>query len=235
MLFRNRLLPPAETRARRLRGQLVQVAVLASVVLLGCQKRDEIRRYTVEKPPPIEPLARLNPHRAGAGQDEQPTGEPTDRTLGAIVPLAAQGWFFKLTGPTDAVAAEEEDFTTFLKSVRFASDGKPTWTLPEGWQQQPGNQIRYATLVISGDGEPLEVSVTALPNAGDDDENYVLMNVNRWRGQLRLPPIAKEQLGGESTEIKLNGATATLVNLVGHAAPNTMGRPPFVSGARDGN
>jgi hypothetical protein len=225
MLFRDKLRS----------GRLTMLLVLSLAVVVGCQKREEITRYTVAKPLPLAPLANNSPHAAGAIPDQPPSGEPTDRTLAAIVPLVPQGWFFKLTGPTRAIATHEEAFTNFLKSVRFPSDGNPTWTLPEGWQQQAGNQIRYATLLIPADGKPLELSVTALPNSGGDDDEYVLVNVNRWRGQLRLPPIEKEQLSGESTKIALDGATATLVNLVGHAAPNTMGRPPFVSGAPDGN
>jgi hypothetical protein len=122
-----------------------------------------------------------------------------------------------------------------LNSVRFSSEGKPQWTLPEGWQEQPGSQLRFATLVIPAEPKPLEVSVTVLPNSGEDDEAYVLLNVNRWRGQLRLPPTTKEQLAGESTQVPLDGATATVVNLLGTAAPDGMGRPPFMSGARDGN
>jgi hypothetical protein len=235
MSLRDTLLLSAETRGGGPFGRLALVALLALVMVTGCNRREEIKRYTVAKPPPLEPMARLPANHPDVTTDAAPTGEPTDRTLGAIVPLPAQGWFFKLTGPKDSVAAHEDQFTAFLKSVRFASDGKPSWTLPEGWHEQPGNQIRYATLTIPGEGKPLEVSVTALPNSGGDDANYVLVNVNRWRGQLRLPPIASEQLPGESTQIALDGATATLVNLVGHAAPNTMGRPPFVSGAPNGN
>lgn len=230
MLFRDKLLPLVP--ATRCRG-LWLMGILALVISAGCEQRDQITRYTVEKPPPLEPIARVNPHQAEPAADE-PQGAPTDRTLGAIVPLSPQGWFFKLTGPVDAVAAQEEAFTTFLKSVRFSTEGKPSWTLPEGWQEQPGNQIRYATLVIPGDAKALEVSVTALPNSDSDATNYVLVNVNRWRGQLRLPPIEADQLSGEAKEIKLDGATATLVNLVGHAT-GAMGRPPFFPGARNGN
>ena len=216
-------------------GRLWLLLALSPAIVVGCQKQDEIARYTVAKPLPLEPLATKSPHASGAIPEQPPSGEPTDRTLAAIVPLKPQGWFFKLTGPKDAVAAHEQAFTTMLKSVRFASGDNPTWTLPEGWQQQPGNQIRYATVLIPAEGKALEVSVTALPNSGGDDDEYVLANVNRWRGQLRLPPIDKQQLPGDSTKIELDGATATLVNLVGHAAPNAMGRPPFVPGAPDGN
>lgn len=233
MVLRDKLLPAAETHRACCRPWLLAAPALL-LILTGCERRDQVARYTVEKPPPIESVERVNPHHPGVAPDEPPTGEPTDRTLGAIVPLAPQGWFFKLTGPADAVAAQQAAFTAFLKSVHFA-EGKPSWTLPEGWQERPGDQIRFATLVIPSEGKPLELSVTALPSAGGDDENYVLANVNRWRGQLRLPAIAKEQLPDESTQLELDGATATLVNLAGHAAPGTMGRPPFASGAPDGN
>lgn len=196
----------------------------------GCEKTEEIARYTVAKPPPIEAANNARP----GGTADEPPGEPTDRTLAAIVPRQGQGWFFKLTGPKDAVAAQADPFTALVKSVQFTADGKPRWTLPDGWQEQPGSQLRYATLVIPGGEKPLEVSVTALPNPGDDEAGYVLVNVNRWRGQLKLPPIAADQLAGESTRLELDGATATLVNLLGTAAPNSMGRPPLMSGARDG-
>jgi len=216
---------------------IVLIASAPVVAVIGCEKGEQIERYTVVKPPPLEAVATANPHtdpHAGIAVGEPHGGEPTDRALGAIVPVGGQGWFFKLTGPKDAVAAKADEFKTFLKSVHFSPEGKPAWTLPDGWQEQPGNQIRYATLVIPSDGKPLEVGVTALPKTVDD-EAYALMNINRWRGQLQLPPIALEQLAQESTQIKLEGATATLVDLLGTATPGGgMGRGPFSSGAPNG-
>jgi hypothetical protein len=202
-------------------------------LLAGCEKPERITTYTVDKPPPID-----GPKQPEAAEAGQPAGEPTDRTVAAIVPLAEQGWFFKLTGPKDAVQARAEDFSKFVKSVRFSAQGKPEWSLPEGWSEQGGSQIRFATIIIpaaAGENEkPLEISVTVLPKSGDDAD-YILVNVNRWRNQLKLPPIAKEQLAAESTQLDLGGTPATLVNLLGVAAPNSMGRPPFMSGAPNGN
>lgn len=199
----------------------------------GCEKPERISKYTVDKPPPIE-----EPTRPATAEAGQPAGEPTDRTVAAIVPLAEQGWFFKLTGPKDAVQSRAEAFTDFVKSVRISAEGKPQWDLPAGWKENDGNQIRFATIIIpAADGEnakPLEISVTVLPKSGDDAD-YILVNVNRWRNQLKLPPIAKEQLAAESTQLDLGGTKATLVNLLGVAAPNSMGRPPFSSGAPNGN
>jgi hypothetical protein len=40
-------------------------------------------------------------------------------TVGAIVPRGGTTWFFKMTGPADAVAGQKAAFETFLKSVRF--------------------------------------------------------------------------------------------------------------------
>ncbi len=205
-------------------------ATLGLLSLAGCGKADKIEHYTVRKPVPYEPP------RAKAHPDtpvESP-GEPT-RTLAAIVPHDEQGWFFKITGPDDAVAAQSAPFDALLKSVRFSESGKPEWELPEGWQQRRGSDIRFATLVIPSVDPPLEVSVTALPKATDDEAQYALMNVNRWRGQLSLPPIALEQLSTETRTIELDGATATVVDLLGTAAPNSMGRPPFMRGAGNGN
>ena len=219
---------------------LLLFALLAPTLLASCSDRPPITSYTVNKPAPLKPLA--NPHDAGlpmtlpsqAAAEAPPTGEPTDRTLAAILPITPQGWFFKLTGPIAAVAAQEAAFTDFLKTVKFVGD-KPEWTLPAGWQAQPGNQFRFATLVIPSEGKPLELTVSALPNSGDNNQEYLLVNINRWRGQLKLPPITAEQLPAESTTVDIGGTPASVVNLAGHAAPGGMGRPPFSSVAPNGN
>ena len=214
--------------ARRWLILLLWVSAIAAQT--GCEQREAIAHYKVAKTP-----ASQAPPTAGAQAGlEQPAGEPKDRTLGAIVPFGEQGWFFKLVGPKDVVAAKSDEFMAFLKSIHFSSQGKPQWTLPQGWQEQAGSGIRFATLLIPADDKPLEVSVTALPRTPGDDAGYLLSNVNRWRGQMKLPPIAGEQLAGESTQLELVGATATLVNLLGTAAPNTMGGGPFSRGAGDG-
>ncbi len=204
--------------------------VVAIAVQTGCEQSEGIAHYKVDKAPPSEAPR----DTALQAASEQPAGEPKDRTLGAIVPSGEQGWFFKLTGPKDAVAAKTDEFTSFVKSIHFSSQGKPEWTLPQGWQEQPGSGIRFATLLIPADDKPLEVSVTALPRTSGDDQGYLLSNVNRWRGQMKLPPITKEQLASESTQLELAHATATFVNLLGTAAPNPMGGGPFSRGAGNG-
>lgn len=43
---------------------------------------------------------------------------PPQRVLGAIVPHAGATWFFKFTGPDTLVAAERENFMTFVRTLR---------------------------------------------------------------------------------------------------------------------
>ena len=184
------------------------LALLASV-LAGCAPEPEIRRYTIDKPAP----------------------PPANRMLAAMIPHETQAWFFKLVGPDETVAGQSPDFTAFVKSVRFAAGGgKPAWTLPAGWIEAPGSDVRFATLKIATVSPPLEVSVTVLPLA-EDLEGYTLSNVNRWRNQLQLPPFDKAQLNQEATRFKTEGGAVTLVNFVGQSSPSAMGRPALAGGA----
>jgi hypothetical protein len=44
----------------------------------------------------------------------------TDKRMVVVwVPSGTDWWFFKLTGPGDVVAKQQENFETFLKSVKF--------------------------------------------------------------------------------------------------------------------
>lgn len=43
---------------------------------------------------------------------------PPQRVLGAIVPHAGATWFFKFTGPDSLVAAERENFLSFVRTLR---------------------------------------------------------------------------------------------------------------------
>lgn len=152
-------------------------------------------------------------------------GEPA-RLWGAIVPLTSDVWFFKLTGPVEAVKALESDLSQFLQTVRFGKD-EPTWTLPDGWQQKPGNEFRFATLIIPAGEKPLELAVSKLGRGGPWDAQ-LLVNVNRWREQLTLPPLKPEELTEATETLDVDGVTATIVNAVGIKKPDTMGRGPFM-------
>ncbi len=150
--------------------------------------------------------------------------------LGAIIPRGERGWFFKLTGGNEVVAKEADKFTAFIESIQFGEgeEADPAWTLPEGWTQEPGEGMRFATIKIPTDEQALELTVIPLPMPPTDG---MLSNINRWRGQLGLAPVDDAGLAKESTTVKLADGTATLVNLAGKSGASAPMSPPFAGGA----
>ena len=199
-------------------GLLAAVVVL--LALAGCSREEErIERYKF----PNVSTAVASPAPTAAG-DAARTGK--DRMLGAMVLGPSQGWFFKLTGPADEVAKQAEPFEKFVRSVRLSDAAQgPTWTLPEGWTEQPGSGIRFATIKIQQPGKPLELSVTALPRPPGDEGNYALSNLNRWRDQMGLGPIAQQQLPEHSPRIEVAGHPVYLVSIVGTLKSGMTGAP----------
>jgi hypothetical protein len=58
------------------------------------------------------------------------------------------------------------------------------WTLPKGWTEAAGGQMRFATLKPPVPGK-VDASVVVLPGPAGGE----LANVNRWRGQIGLPAL----------------------------------------------
>jgi hypothetical protein len=58
------------------------------------------------------------------------------------------------------------------------------WELPKGWTEARSGGMRFATLKPPVTGK-LDVSVVMLPGPAGGE----LANVNRWRGQIGLPPV----------------------------------------------
>ena len=102
--------------------------------------------------------------------------------------------------------------------VATANGGDLRWTAPATWQSRPASAMRKATFIIPGSsaGEQAELAVTAFP--GDVGGN--LANVNRWRGQLQLPPIDASALSSALTHLHINELHAELVELVGPESPD---------------
>jgi hypothetical protein len=63
------------------------------------------------------------------------------------------------------------------------------WTLPTGWTDGAGGQMRFATLKPPVPGK-IDASVVVLPGPAGGE----LANVNRWRGQIGLEPLDEAAL-----------------------------------------
>jgi hypothetical protein len=175
---------------------------LLAVLAAGCSQEESIRSYAVPKPRPVKAVAgpAMDDVR-GAGPMQAPQVDG-DRIFGAIVLRGDKGWFFKATGSREALTPHATKLIDFVKSVRFREDGTPTWTLPDDWTEKPGNAIRFTTLALGKEEGAPELSVTVLPK-NEEDEAYVLANVNRWRGQLGMGATDAARLKQQSLEIPL--------------------------------
>lgn len=75
-----------------------------------------------------------------------------------------------------------------------------TWEVPPGWEEQPAGDVRYASFLITADGgRKAEMAVTQFPGDVGGD----LANVNRWRGQLQLPPTTEVDLRAQMKTLDL--------------------------------
>lgn len=129
-----------------------------------------------------------------------PNDAPTEAEgiLAAVLSLDSETWFFKLTGSSTKLHEKgDELFMSFLSNVRIvkmqeaasapAQSPKIQVIAPQDWKVSQGSSMRVASFAVKGEGgTTADVSVIPLPgNSGS-----VLDNVNRWRGQVQLPPLA---------------------------------------------
>jgi hypothetical protein len=211
---------------------------------VGCGRQDKITRYSITVP---QGPGDVQPMSTASAPNSAVNAAPI-RMLAAIIRQGKETWFFKMTGPVEEVAKQQAPFNALIQSVRFSGEtGQPSWDLPEQWRQQGAAGMRFATIEIEEGQRKLELTVIPLQTMGDFDE-YVLSNINRWRGQLGLAPVAainpdeNEESESSVRQIKLNDSTlATLVNLVGQgsgsdviAAGFDMAKHPPIGGQQPG-
>jgi hypothetical protein len=140
---------------------------------------------------------------AAAAANTAPAGDP-HAGLG-IPPVNSSA------SPSPSPAPAGTDMAATAVPTADATD--LSWTAPASWQARPATAMRKATFIIPGatPGEQAELAVTAFP--GDVGGN--LANVNRWRGQLQLPPIEAAALPAALTHIDIGTLHVDLVELIG--------------------
>jgi hypothetical protein len=99
------------------------------------------------------------------------------------------------------------------------------WVAPGQWKAKPASALRRASYeVAGGGGETADISVIVFPGTGGDD----LANINRWRGQLQLPPIGDAALASQTQEFASAAGRFVIADLQGvspasHTATRLVG------------
>ena len=189
------------------------LAFLACFVcgLTGCERLDPVVTYTV----PTKIPAKLVP-----GQD---------RMLAAMLPKGNEIWFFKVTGPEEAIDSTRDAFREFVENVEF-EDGSPKLNaLPKGWRRGGEKPFRYATLDVETPEKQLGISISSLPLRQDSWDQQVQDNVNRWRGQLGLAESEQKWAGAEPFSVQSADLDSVWVDLVGKTSGTNAMAPPFAN------
>lgn len=163
-------------------------AVLTLLLLGGCRDR-EITTYRAPKDPVATTPA---PTAGSANTNDLPRGHP---------PVGL---------PAEALAKEGD--TMANTAVPTGSDSL-VWTAPAAWAVKANGPMRKGSYAVKGNGAEADLSITAFPG----DTGGLLANLNRWRGQVSLPPLAETQLGASVEHLDLGTLHAEVVDFAGTA------------------
>jgi hypothetical protein len=92
--------------------------------------------------------------------------------------------------------------------VATASGAGLTWTAPAAWRTKAGSAMRKGSYAVGDAGAEADLSITAFPG----DVGGEVANVNRWRGQVSLPPLADAAIASAVTRLTSNEFAITIVD-----------------------
>jgi len=148
------------------------------------------------------------------------------RMLAAILPHGPSTWFFKMTGDNSLVEAQKTRFTEFLKSLRFTGPAAPPmmgdampspsgvsetkWKAPAGWKEMAASGMRKGSFLVNDKGMQADISIISLPGSAGG----FLPNVNRWRGQISMPPMTEGEFANAASYFEAREGRALLVDML---------------------
>ncbi|MEI6248832.1 MAG: hypothetical protein WCP67_09835, partial [Verrucomicrobiota bacterium] len=114
--------------------------------------------------------------------------------------------------PATAPAAAVPMAAPASMKAEAAGFDAPKWgKLPAGWTVGPENAMRKATWIVAGpNGSKAEVAVTVFPGS----VGGLTANVNRWRGQIGLPPASSEEVAASAKPAKVGSIASQRFTLV---------------------
>ena len=127
--------------------------------------------------------------------------------------------------PAPAMPAPAAGGDTMANTAVPTGSDSITWTAPAHWVTKAPSAMRKGSFTVKGEngGADADLSITAFPG----DTGGLLANLNRWRGQLALPPLAAGELDGTLQHFDGAGLHFEVVDFVGTAS----GAPTRIVGA----
>ena len=99
------------------------------------------------------------------------------------------------------------------------------YTLPDGWKEKPLTQMRVASFSVTNADKSVDVSVIPLGGMSGGDA----ANVNRWRGQIDLPPLGDDAVKKSAEGVEIAGQLGDHYDLLGTGP--CSGEPERILGA----
>ena len=83
------------------------------------------------------------------------------------------------------------------------------WQAPAEWTAKKASAMRKGSYAVPGPGGDSDLSVTAFPG----DVGGELANVNRWRSQIGMTPLAASELDASVSHLQANNLDLVVVEL----------------------
>lgn len=126
---------------------------------------------------------------------------------------------------SSGTAASSAGNMRVLPGMQEAADqaGEIRYEVPEGWEELEPSGIRKANFRVADTGGSAELTVLTFPG----DVGGRLANINRWRGQIGLPPATPEELPNFTESYTISAHRGLYVRLEGGAQSIIGGLLPF--------
>lgn len=173
-------------------------AVALAFALSGCAEKESAYYRVVKDASPVQVEALPSPSVAPA---QTPAAPFAPFAGGAAIPI-----------PDAAMASTP---------VAVATGAGLAWDAPAQWKAKTASSMRRGSFEVPGaGGRNSDLAITAFPGDVGGD----LANINRWRGQLSLPPIGPEQLAAATESVANSGLSIKMADITGTAngAPSRM-------------
>ncbi len=97
-------------------------------------------------------------------------------------------------------------------AVDAGNPDEPKWNVPANWTSKKPGMMVLKSFDVAHDGKAATVAISVFPG----DVGGTFGNVNRWRGQMGLPPITEADLPKSTSTLEVaGGQKGTMVDLNG--------------------